>query len=104
MSAFKWTCPYCNRPCTINNNDEALLESTAYISKEYGNFESTTQVIVCPNPECRKYSINLRIRNLNRDGSNSQRVNHIWQLVPESQAKPFPNYIPQQIIEDYSEA
>jgi hypothetical protein len=27
-----------------------------------------------------------------------------WQLLPESEAKPFPDYIPQQLRDDYAEA
>ena len=44
----QWTCPYCNRACTIGESDIRLMSGTAFISDEYGAYEGTITVIVCP--------------------------------------------------------
>ena len=99
----KWTCPYCNRPCTVGPNDVRNLSVRGYIAEEYGRYMANTQVIVCPNTECRKQSISLTLRETDAY-HNDGRVLYQWDLLPESSAKPFPDYIPQQIRNDYEEA
>jgi hypothetical protein len=104
--ASKWTCPYCNRPCTVGGNDiRNIVGRSVFISEEYGHYKSKTQVIVCPNPECRKQSISFSI-NRSDDNNNDFQGNslYFWNLLPESEAKPFPEYIPVQIRNDYEEA
>jgi Domain of unknown function (DUF4145) len=103
--AFQWTCPYCNRPCTVGNNDVSDLHggSKNAISKEYGYYATNTRVIVCPNPECRKQTISFSITQLDEHGNALKKLFH-WDLLPESGAKPFPEYIPLQIRNDYKEA
>jgi len=102
--ASPWTCPYCNRPCTIGTDDVRVISEAKYISKEYGNYQSDTTIIVCPNDKCRKQTISLDISQLNQQTGNISKRLHSWQLLPESEAKPFPEYIPQQLREDYNEA
>ena len=86
-----WTCPYCNRPCTIGSNDIRLMRAHTEISEEYGYYFSTVTVIVCPNHKCRKQTISMGIRN------SANETIYSWNLLPESEAKPFPNYIPEQL-------
>lgn len=101
-----WTCPYCNRNCTIDDNDERILSSYGYIAKEYGYYEAVTDIIVCPNSQCRELTIYFGIRQTDEIGNviNGGEFLYTWQLKPESQAKPFPNYIPKQLLADYKEA
>lgn len=102
--ASKWTCPYCNRPCTVGNNDVRNIEAHCkHISDEYGHYKTLTQVIVCPNPECRKQTISFTIYQTDQFGNILNDLFY-WHLLPESEAKPFPEYIPPQIRNDYEEA
>jgi len=100
----EWTCPYCNRPCTIGEHDVTELIGNGEISSEYGTYRATTTVIVCPNAECRKQSISLRINQYDLMYRTTGKTLFNWNLIPESSAKPFPDYIPLQILNDYSEA
>lgn len=102
--AEQWTCPYCNRPCTVDENDVRSMSSYNYISKEYGTYRSTTTIIVCPNSECRKFTINMRIEPATAGGVGTGKIIYFWNLLPESEAKPFPDYIPKQLRDDYAEA
>ena len=101
---FSWTCPYCNRPCTIGSNDITNISTHEFIAPEYERFKSETIVIVCPNKDCRKHTISLRISQLDKDTYVKVKELYHWQLVPESSAKPFPDYIPLALRNDYEEA
>ena len=99
-----WTCPYCNRPCTVDGNDVRSMSAYENISKEYGWYISTVTVIVCPNPTCRQQTIFMNIKPANEYGTVKGEAIFSWDLLPESDAKPFPNYIPEQLLNDYKEA
>jgi hypothetical protein len=102
MDPILWTCPYCNRPCTLQRSDIRTISGDTDISREYGAFWSQFKIVVCPNPSCRQLTITARI---DRYANNSIGDNlYSWNLIPESQAKPFPEYIPKVILDDYREA
>jgi hypothetical protein len=62
---------------------------------------------VCPNPECKRFTLKAALfsSKLNRlqQGEMSRKIKE-WSLVPASFSKHFPDYIPQTIREDYQEA
>ena len=97
-----WTCPYCNRACTLQDSDIKYLSDEVYLSDDHGRVYGNIQFKICPNPECRQISIASRIWEW--AGSKTGKMLHEWFLVPESNAKPFPDYIPLQLREDYQEA
>lgn len=74
------------------------------ISEEYDYYRSTVKVIVCPNPECRQQTISLNIYPADNNGEIKGIPIFSWKLLPESESKPFPDYIPKQLRDDYSEA
>lgn len=63
---------------------------------------------VCPNNECKEYTLGTRLYKASKQAQGSQEIigDPIvrWQLRPQSKAKPFPSFIPQQILDDYREA
>jgi hypothetical protein len=65
-------------------------------------------LIVCPNPRCKKFTLNLVMKEYQyHDSARSWvagKVLQEWSLIPPSQAKVFPEYIPKQIRDDYLEA
>lgn len=102
----QWTCPYCNRPCTVGDDDVRVLRTRAYINKLYGAYWSETIVIVCPNPDCGRQKISLRIYQVAGSVTDPRRGKQLfsWDLLPESEARPFPDYIPAPLRNDYAEA
>jgi Domain of unknown function (DUF4145) len=108
--AFTWTCPYCERDTTITNTTDTV--------KHYFDLENAdgyrgiaVQMIVCPNPECHKFSLMAAIFSVNRlsgyQGNpiwEKENVQQRWTLIPPSAAKVFPNYVPKAIRDDYVEA
>lgn len=104
MESIFYTCSYCNRDCTIDNNDITELSSNDKISPDYGYYFGIIQVITCPNPSCRKQKISASLYEYDPVRKALKKELYCWQLLPESEAKIFPNYIPEQLRNDYAEA
>lgn len=105
IAPFSWTCPHCQRDTSITTN---------YYSEEkcfWGGIENSytfqTNAIFCPNNNCRKITLEVAIfkNSQGPDGSSykDKQLSH-WKLIPHSKAKPFPEYIPKVIRDDYTEA
>ena len=109
MSSINWTCPYCNRDQAATHNQidqkRVHIENSQSIHGPIG-FEITT--VRCANAECSQLELSCSLQRvsigpLNNIHFTNGIIKH-WQLLPESLAKPQPEYIPQQIVEDYTEA
>jgi hypothetical protein len=105
---MSWLCPYCNQIATITENNVAS-DTFAFDrnNKEGSDLWIKTSVTVCPNSQCREYTIKANLYKTKRTGAYTETVGKpllSWQLRPLSKAKPFPAYIPPPIIADYEEA
>jgi hypothetical protein len=108
MNTFSWKCPFCNQNATIkedncHENSSILKDNNIASHKElYSIF------IVCPNIDCKKITLSVFLYNsiysASREESMRQDLTNQWDLIPQSNAKVFPNYIPKPIVEDYNEA
>ncbi len=102
-----WTCPYCNRDCTLGDNDIKWIQNDTYLAEDLGRITGNYKIYICPNPKCRKLAIIGHIFNMDRDANGNWKTTttcYEWQLVPEANAKPYPDYIPAQLRNDYFEA
>lgn len=108
---MEFTCPYCNHPTTITNPNIFEDDRVFDIVKERMTYDERIGIdyvaIACPNAQCKQVTFNLAMRKYPID----QRGNRMkgekimeWGLMPESSAKPQPDYIPSAIVEDYTEA
>lgn len=108
---FNWTCPFCNMRQTVTNDSYSVIEQSF---KQMGNLEGTigieTFAITCSNEDCKKATVSVAIKKFDyirqlgvfqpaKDGTILRKS-----LIPESAAKPQPDYIPLPIREDYTEA
>jgi len=98
-----WTCPFCSRDCTLGDSDIRNISSTVYLSDDHGTAYGSHTVRICPNPDCRKLTITSFVAKINHLHEVTQTL-HKSTLVPDGGAKPFPDYIPQQLRDDYNEA
>lgn len=108
---FDWTCPHCNKPTTVTDNDYLLENIDLKILNSEGYRRLTGIFVVCPNSKCKKFGLRVVLHNLAKtkgpDGFTRWEPKEPlqdWDLVPESSARPFPDYIPKQILNDYKEA
>ncbi|PHQ30180.1 DUF4145 domain-containing protein [Leeuwenhoekiella nanhaiensis] len=108
MKPFSWTCPHCNSPTTINNHDFHSTKSTLDISNTNGYRSLEVVWIVCPSQRCKKISLYIDIYEAVKSSLHSgyDRGSFIktWTLLPDTNAKVFPEYIPLAIRNDYEEA
>ena len=107
--SFNWTCPYCNRDQSVTASQ--FSEQDHYINNRssiLGPVCLYAVTIRCANERCKKLQLAVSLRRavLNEIGGYVGKADIIrsWQLLPESSAKPQPEYIPKQIVEDYTEA
>lgn len=103
-----WRCPFCNQNATINENNKHSATTRMLIKNNMGPVELTSTFIVCPNNNCNRFSLYSSLHELiyiEEDFfhvTNDELYN--WDLIPQTNAKAFPAYIPKPIIEDYNEA
>lgn len=107
--SFKWSCPFCNRGAIITSSNYhrkyTLFSGMVGLDKIV-----TGAIIECPNPDCYQFTFTIALReDLNPTSSEplQRRLGNLineWNLIPASEAKPFPKYIPKPILEDYEEA
>lgn len=106
MPDYNWTCPHCDRDVTITSQRESSDNHflTVGTAEEYRAFRS--HFIVCPNPNCKKFTLNASLHLVGTQGGYRVPGSRIqsWQLVPAGAAKVFPEYIPKVITNDYLEA
>jgi hypothetical protein len=63
--------------------------------------------LVCPNAECQRFSLNVSLFENNADRLGTWRPGrplHSWQLLPVSNAKVFPDFVPEAVRQDYEES
>lgn len=111
MTLFNWTCPFCSNSATIRDSDLKKEKTALYIDNIQGPRIAWTQFIVCPNPECREFSLEVFLYDTYtsmKGGTQSYHQDKFlksWNLIPSpSKAKMFPRYIPKAIRKDYEEA
>ncbi|MDR3047755.1 MAG: DUF4145 domain-containing protein [Bacteroidales bacterium] len=106
---FSWKCPYCNTQTTIVSQTNSSEDCHYYDSLSKDGFIGlATRVVVCPNPKCKEYTVEAKLFHAQRTFGEGNTVIgdplFYWKLKPQSHAMLLPNYIPQQIREDYEEA
>lgn len=105
MSGFNWTCPHCGRDVTIVDESFSSDLHTLRIANSVGRHTLMSVFIVCPNRECRKYTLACSLFESHRDDDEKlDRKIRSWTLVPLSTAKVFPPYVPAWVLDDYREA
>jgi hypothetical protein len=105
--AFKWSCSYCSHDTTIVEENYRQQHVDMNINNKYGLRRLNILWIVCPNPECQKTTLNVVLNTLEwRQGAWTDHDDRLgkWRLLPKSNSKVFPSYIPEPIIQDYEEA
>ena len=67
---------------------------------------STSNLFVCPNPACKEFTLTVSLFGLFAYAGSWQKaaLRQSWRLIPPSNAKVYPDYIPQAIRDDYIEA
>jgi len=103
VSEYLWHCPFCNRDQTVTEEGRQVSFADLTLPNADGPRRLVIKFTVCPNPECRKFSLNTSLHGLEVSGNRSYTGKNLktWTLVPPSRARSFPVAVPLPIIEDY---
>lgn len=104
---MNYTCPYCGRPTTITSpNQYSNWEKISINRSTSGEVGFKVTAVTCPNEECNKLVLVGQLTSAYQQYGNWHESSIIktWRLLPESEAKVLPDYIPEPIKEDYYEA
>ncbi|MGD0351730.1 MAG: DUF4145 domain-containing protein [Verrucomicrobiota bacterium] len=108
---LNWQCPFCNHKTIVHDGHEGTVSDFKHIFDHGNKFARQYvrgQVIVCPNEQCKEYSLILvlgdEIWSQQARGYVELTPKRSWRLIPDSSAKVFPSYIPKPLLDDYREA
>ena len=110
MANRNFVCKYCSHPSTITGPDQfSTWEQIVVNEPTLGPIGIFIDAVTCPNEECKKLTLDVSLS----DSCQTERTNwhwgaeniiQSWKLLPESDAKVLPDYIPEAIQQDYYEA
>ena len=109
MEPRNWKCPYCGHAQVVTDNtfNETEFGIRNHLSC-HGKIGGRVTSIVCSNGDCKELDLefSLNSANYNYHGAfaSTGDVIRSWSLLPESSAKPQPDYIPKPIVENYNQA
>jgi hypothetical protein len=104
---INWHCPYCQHKVTITDDLRSAREHYLLKNNAGGDVALQSVVYVCPNTECRQATWWVQLYkavNVNGTWCLTTKALKTWTLLPASNARPFPEYVPKAIREDYEEA
>ena len=107
MDPFRWTCPFCDHKVIMSNENFHASSTDLMIENAEGFKRAFFQFLVCPNPECKKFTFYVSLHDLvgaqYTGWSTGEKIKQ-WRLIPPLRAKVFPEYVPEPIRDDYLEA
>ena len=96
-----YVCPHCGCRQALTNKNYSRISAVAYTDYIYGQVAPNEaglnlQIfhITCSNEQCNRVVVLAYCQHTKKQ----------WDLIPENVCKQFPEYIPQQIRNDYQEA
>lgn len=109
--SFNWDCPYCGRAQTVVDNRKHEISVGINVGgvKE-GDVSACAFAIGCSNDDCNKLTVVFSIRPHSYDVHMNRRVIYdadplyFRRALPESFAKPQPDFLPRPLVDDYIEA
>jgi hypothetical protein len=102
-------CPHCERDVTIVSEKQSTSAHTVHFKNADGQKTLYSQWVVCPNNNCRKATLTIWVKPTTGHQAflepvQGSSVEIFRRVIPRSQARTFPDYVPAPIREDYEEA
>src|SRR3990167_2127780 len=106
MTRYNWVCPYCDHNQALSDWEISSFSGDVSPIPAEGPRKIRGRFIVCTNPQCQKFTLFAELlKGVPNPASRLQfkyeKILKRWRLIPKSNAKVFPGYIPKPIIEDY---
>lgn len=108
IKPFNWQCPHCNHHVTITDELFSSQVHWTWQASAEGKIALRSQFVFCPNRDCKKATVAVVLSRWEPIMNGEKRfVGDAlldMRLVPLGESRPFPNYVPVPIREDYEEA
>lgn len=109
MEPFNWNCGYCGHDQVVADpNSNLAITEIDNVHSKHGPILGFVRTIACANPDCRELTLDFALFHRKGEGRaivyRNQKPIQKWALLPESIAKPQPDYIPEHIVENYKQA
>lgn len=105
MTVKNWKCPYCGHAQTVTDDRHSVrFLKLEVVPSIIGLVAVRIEGKVCANEECKNIVIDSSLHPVNNDRIYSQQIIREWRLLPEANVKPQPEFIPEQLRNDYYEA
>jgi hypothetical protein len=107
MEPYPWTCPFCGRDTTITDPNHLEYSEALHVDNAEGPRHVRLQFVVCPNAKCKRFTLTVGLYEAYQAAKYDWRTGALlasWRLIPPSQAKVYPDYVPKAIRDDYQEA
>ena len=108
MSVSNWRCPFCGLQTELPS--DRIQETLASPPAECAQGPCTFRLLiaVCPNQACSAMSAVMDLHAFEKDARGQLRIasqpSKSWKIVPESNAKQLPDYVPERIMKEYLDA
>ncbi|MCA0431631.1 MAG: DUF4145 domain-containing protein [Proteobacteria bacterium] len=107
INPFEWQCSFCNQHQVVTDSTFAKSFKKLYLGKpRAGDVGVSFYAIRCANPSCNELTLTfsyVTAKVHNGDWVENAELQS-WRLLPDSYAKPQPDYIPIALRDDYREA
>lgn len=102
---MNYTCPYCGHHTTVTDPNRDSRWNRLWVEPSvWGDFGFGVSAITCPNAQCKELKLVGYMTALTSGGNQPPTKLKVWNLLPESEAKVLPSYVPEAVKEDYYEA
>jgi len=105
-----WTCSYCGQPQPLLSPNTDQWRKELYIKEsKFGRIGIAGTVIACANQSCGELTLTAALERHRQSSASVSEHTFItnlqtWSLLPDGRSKPWPDYIPESLREDYTEA
>lgn len=100
-----WQCLYCEHHQVLTEENHARNVCEDFVSNSgFGDVTLLVESIACLNPDCTKLNLQVKLGKVSYCPEQNFTEIKTWRLLPDSTAKPQPDYIPEHIRNDYQEA
>ena len=97
-----WVCSYCGHRQVPGTNVRSSWAVLPVGQNEFGTIGGGFFAAACLNPQCERLTLHAKLTT--RYQTSETDLIRDFQLLPESNARPQPDFIPAVIVQDYTEA
>lgn len=108
MRGGDWQCQFCGLKTVLPSGRVQETLASPPVACAQGPCTFRLVLMVCPNQECNAMSAVMEVYVYEDDGRGGRRIasgpSQTWKIIPTSNAKQFPDYVPEKITKEYNDA